>query len=362
MSLRLPARIAAAVWLAAAVSVGQPVASARGGSRIVDTRVHSSALEGNLIGDPAERRVAVYLPPSYDTEPSKHYPVLYFLHGFGSDDQVPELSALFRRLMDERVKAGGASEMLVVVPNGRNAYSGSFWANSSVTGRWEDFVAHDLVAWTDAHFRTLPRASSRGLAGHSMGGYGSLLIAMDHPDVFGAVYALSACCLAMEGDLGPTQNAWHRAMKLSARPELKEESTMDDFWVAALVGMSAAFTPDPAGPPLFVVLPYREENRTLVPNGDAYAAFQSKLAINLIPAHISELLRLRGIVVDVGIEDEFSHIPAGTLAFSRELAEHGIPHVFELYRGDHNQGILQRVETRLLPFMARMLDFGESGP
>ena len=78
----------------------------------------------------------------------------------------------------------------MVVP-GDNQLGGSFYVNSPVTGNWEDFVVQEVVGYVDNHYRTIARVESRGISGHSMGGFGSLNIAMLHPDVFGAVYSLS---------------------------------------------------------------------------------------------------------------------------------------------------------------------------
>jgi S-formylglutathione hydrolase FrmB len=77
------------------------------------------------------------------------------------------------------------------VVNGTNKLGGSFYVNSSVTGDWEDFIAQDVVGYVDSNFRTLAQSESRGITGHSMGGFGALNIAMHRPDVFGAVYSMS---------------------------------------------------------------------------------------------------------------------------------------------------------------------------
>lgn len=121
--------------------------------------------------------------------------------------------------------------------------------------------------------------------------------------------------------------------------------------------MAAAFSPNPKSAPLFVDFPFQLENNILVPNGEAYARFQAKLPVNMVAEYTNNLLRLRGIYIDYGVQEEFSHIPAGSLALSRELSEHGIPHTFEIYQGDHNRRIPERLETRVLPFFSRLLNF-----
>src|SRR5205085_3914749 len=122
-------------------------------------------------------------------------------------------------------------EMIIVVPNGTNAYSGSFYTNSAVTGNWEDYLIRDLTSYIDGKYRTLASAESRGIAGHSMGGYGSIILAMKHPDVFGAVYALSPCCLGIEGDMGADNAAWLKTLRLKSKDELKKNpETLEEFY------------------------------------------------------------------------------------------------------------------------------------
>ena len=94
------------------------------------------------------------------------------------------------------------------MPDASNRYGGSFFTNSVTTGNWEDFIVRDLVAFVDGRYRTLRRPASRAIAGHSMGGYAAIKLAMKHPDVFGSVYSLSACCLDWGGDLSPDNAAW----------------------------------------------------------------------------------------------------------------------------------------------------------
>ncbi len=89
--------------------------------------------------------------------------------------------------------------MIVVLPDSRTAHNGSMYSSSVTTGDFERFVSHDVVAWVDAHYRTIPDRTSRGLTGHSMGGYGAARIGMKHPDVFGSLYIMSPCCLAPRG-------------------------------------------------------------------------------------------------------------------------------------------------------------------
>jgi S-formylglutathione hydrolase FrmB len=326
-------------------------------SKLIDAKVHSRALENNLLGDPADQQVAVYLPPSYEAQPSKRFPVIYFLHGYSTENQVMEWGRQFQGLMNKLIATGSVREMIIVVPNGRNAYNGSFYTNSSTSGNWEDFISRDLVSYIDGKYRTIPQATSRGITGHSMGGYGSIVLGMKHPDIFGTVYSLSACCTSLLADMGPSNIAWRQALRFKSKDDFRTDS-FNNVYAIALTAMAAAFSPNPKQSPLFVDFPFQLENNTLVPSGEAYARFQAKLPVNMVTQYTSNLLKLQGIYIDYGVQEEFSHIPAGSLALSRELSEHGIPHTFEVYQGDHNRRIPERLETQVLPFFSRILKFG----
>src|SRR3974377_417565 len=148
-------------------------------------KVHGKSLEGNLEGDNPDRDVAVYLPPSYNKDTKRRYPVLYLLHGF--TDSAAKWFGFekhwisFPAVMDEALAQGATKEMIVVMPDAYTRFKGSMYSNSATTGDWEDYVAHELVAYVDAYYRTIPSAARRGLAGHSMGGYGDMRIAKKKP-------------------------------------------------------------------------------------------------------------------------------------------------------------------------------------
>ena len=165
-------------------------------------KIHGAALEGNLEGDAVDRDVIVFLPPSYEKEKKRRYPVVYALHGYsiGAEQWTHEIHV---PQTIEGAFAQGAQEMIVVLPDSKTVYNGSMYSSSATTGDFEDYIAHNVVAYIDAHYRTIPNRSSRGLVGHSMGGYGASRIGMKHPDVFGALYIMSPCCMSPMAGGGP---------------------------------------------------------------------------------------------------------------------------------------------------------------
>src|SRR5579862_2476038 len=158
-------------------------------------KVHGKSLEGNLEGDSPDRDVFVYLPPSYGTEKNRRYPVVYFLHGYGVKAETYWNLMTVPATADKLMADGTVHEIILVHPDAYTIYSGSMYSNSPTTGDWETFITHDLVDYIDNHYRTIANRDSRGLAGHSMGGYGTLRIGMKYPQVYSSIYAMSSCCL-----------------------------------------------------------------------------------------------------------------------------------------------------------------------
>src|SRR5690348_15223527 len=162
---------------------------------VEDIKVHGTSLEGNLEGDAVDRDVFVFLPPSYAKEKSRRYPVVYALHGYsiGAEQWTHEIHV---PQTIEGAFAQGAKEMIVVLPDSKTIHNGSMYSSSVTTGDFERYVYHDVVNYIDAHYRTIPNRASRGLVGHSMGGYGASRIGMKHPEVFGSLYIMSPCCMS----------------------------------------------------------------------------------------------------------------------------------------------------------------------
>src|SRR6188508_2420541 len=157
--------------------------------------IHGAALQGNLEGDSPARDVFIYLPPGYASNRTQRYPAVYLLHGYGLTAERWMSFTKLAEVADKDIAAGTMREMILVNPDAFTKYSGSMYSSSPTTGDWESYIAEDLVAYVDSHYRTLANRASRGLGGHSMGGYGTIRIGMKRPDVFSSLYIMSACCL-----------------------------------------------------------------------------------------------------------------------------------------------------------------------
>jgi photosystem II stability/assembly factor-like uncharacterized protein/S-formylglutathione hydrolase FrmB len=343
-------RYALLVALAAAPPLARPLTAQGTTERIV---VHGPSLAENLSGDSPDREVSVYLPPSYATDAERRYPVLYLLHGYTDTDAMwfglQEHWIDFPPIVDRAV-AEGAREMIVVMPNAFTRFHGSMYSNSVTTGNWEDFVARDLVASVDARYRTLPDAASRGIAGHSMGGYGAMRIGMRHPDVFSSVYLLSPCCMAPRTAGGGDAGGLARAEEITTM----EAFEAADFGLRATIASAAAWAPNPDNPPFHLDLPTRDG--AIQPLVLARIAANAPLA--MVDQYVRALAGLRGLGFDAGDEDR--GIAATVRELDRILTAYGVPHESAIYPGDHLSGVAERIRTVMLPFFSGTLAFDEA--
>jgi S-formylglutathione hydrolase len=335
---------------------------------VVKETVHSRSLEGNLLGDSPDRAVSVYLPPGYQNNASR-YLVVYLLNGWGDTDRtwIEGDWANVPKIMDRLISSGKIRDIIVVMPDGSNRYGGSFYTNSVTTGNWEDFVTYDLVVFIDGKYRTLSRPGSRGIAGHSSGGHGALKLAMKHPDLYGAVYGISPCCMEWGNDVSLTNGAWEKTLGFGtlddfaeARKALDQAGTGDDFYTlffpVVFVALSASWSPNPDRPLFFVDFPVEGHGSARKPLTLTQAAWSANMPVAMLGQYRSNLARLVGIAFDVGLQDESQDIVTGARDFSRMLTRNGIHHEFEEYEGTHGDKVGQRLETKVLPFFSRVLE------
>src|SRR3954447_18538097 len=159
-------------------------------SVVIET-VESHALDGNPLGDPAARRLAVWLPPSYAGDSTRRYPVIYWLAGYSGTGEMmfsgnPWQPGLGERL-DRLVGSGAMGEAIVVAPDCFTRWGGGQDLDSPALGNYETHVVREVIAAIDARYRTVAGREARATGGKSSGGFGALVLAMRHPDLFSAV-------------------------------------------------------------------------------------------------------------------------------------------------------------------------------
>jgi S-formylglutathione hydrolase FrmB len=311
-------------------------------------KIHGAALEGNLEKDDADRDVFVFLPPSYATEKTRHYPVVYALHGYsiGAEQWTHEIHV---PQTIEGAIAQGAQEMIVVLPDSKTVHNGSMYSSSVTTGDFERFVSHDVVAYIDAHYRTIAARASRGLVGHSMGGYGATRIGMKHSDVFGSLYIMSPCCLSARG-AGPANPANEKILEAVKTPA---DSAALPFGLRAQLASAAAWSPDPKNPPLYLDLPSKDG----AVQPDVLAKWAANAPLAFVDQYIGNLRQYRAIAIDVGDQDNL-RFDAGKL--HNILDQYGIGNSFEIYSGTHTSAVAVRFQNYVLPFFSKNLCTGNT--
>ena len=308
-------------------------------------KVHGTALENNLERDAVDRDVFVFLPPSYAKQKSRRYPVVYALHGYsiGAEQWSREIHV---PQTIEGAFAQGAKEMIVVLPDSKTLHNGSMYSSSVTTGDFEQFIARDLVAYIDAHYRTLPNRLSRGLVGHSMGGYGATRIGMKHADVFGSLYIMSPCCLSPR-PIGPANPELAKTLEAVKTPE---DSAKLPFFARAQLATAAAWSPDPKNPPLYLDLPTKDG----MPQPEVLARWAANAPLAFVDQYVANLRRYRAIAIDVGDQDGL-RIDTGKL--HEILGKYGIANSFEVYQGTHTSKVADRFQNRVMPFFSQSLCF-----
>lgn len=312
-------------------------------------KIHGTALEGNLEGNAVDRDVLVFLPPSYAKEKSRRYPVVYALHGYsiGAEQWSKEIHV---PQTIEGAFAQGAKEMIIVLPDSKTIHNGSMYSSSVTTGDFEQFISHDVVAFIDSHYRTIPNRLSRGLVGHSMGGYGATRIGMKHADVFGSLYIMSPCCLSPR-PAGPANPEMEKQL---AAVKTAEDSAKLPFFARAQLATAAAWSPNPKNPPLYLDLPTK--------NGEVQADVIAKWAANsplaFIDQYINNLKMYRAIALDVGDQDG---LRTDTGKLHDALDKYGIANSFEVYSGTHTSAVAVRFQNYVMPFFSKNLCFEKKG-
>ncbi len=301
----------------------------------------SKVLRGNPLGDPHLRRVPIYLPPSYGRG-GKRYPVIYLLAGFtGSGEMMQNRSPwteTFAERCDRLIARKRMFESIVVMPDCFTRYGGSQYVNSSATGRYEDHVSKELVAYVDRTYRTIPGPRTRAVMGKSSGGYGAMILGMRHPGTFGVVCCTSGdmyflyCYLP---DFPKAQDAYRKhggcagfIRDWERRPKRMEMSL---FPAINTLAMASCYSPNPKSK-LGFDLPFDEATGEL--RDDVWRRWLDWDPAHIVGRHARDLKKLSLLFLDCGTRDEFN-LHHGMRIFSRKAKTLGIRHVVEEFDDTH---------------------------
>jgi len=337
-------------WATLAMATAAPSAvRAQQGTLVTDTVV-SAGLAGNVVGASPRRAVVVYLPPSYNTDRTRRYPVLYMLHGATS---VPEewldgttYQGLDLRLaLDSLMAARAMPELIVAIPNSDIALGSQWYANSPVLGNWEDFIVRDVVGFVDRRYRTVARREGRALFGHSMGGFGVLAIGFKHPDRFGFVYASSPSRIAFTGTIAPGAASWDSLARLT-----RWQDASYDLRLA--IGLAAALDGSRTDPRLFTELPFGAAFPEAA-RARARGRWLAGMPLDLASGMVRRGDRPPTILIEAGSEETAIREAIGQLR--RRLDSLGVRYADTTFQGGHIDRVRERIVGHMLPAVGRWL-------
>lgn len=320
-------------------------------------RIPAPSLSQNLIEEPDMREISILLPQSY-YHSEDAYPVVYFLNGYGS------AHGNSARLAYNAMTALSA-ELIVVCVDAVNRLGCSYYVNSPVTGNWQDFVTADAVSYVDQHYRTVAQASGRGLAGHSIGGFGALNIALDTEGIFSHVYAMSPAVLAPDGllayglqfdTLSRSIQEYDGLSEVEARAQYLGKLGDTSWRMRFTFDYGSAFVYDATGKAPYIRIPERIAEGEYLKDA-VWERYQSGLGGP--PQRIGEernrLLKLSGLVVEYGNSDELTWVLEGCEYLVRQLNTHAVPFDLRIYDGDHTSEIPARLVSDVLPYFTQNL-------
>lgn len=311
------------------------------GSRIVYESITSEVLKDNPLGDPHTRILPIYLPPGYD-DSERRYPVVWMLAGFTGRGQMLLNDNLWTPTIQQQLDAliaAGMPPLIMALPDCATRYGGSQYINSTATGRYEDHLIQELVPFVDARYRTLADARHRAVMGKSSGGYGALVNAMRHPDVFSAV-ACHSGDMYFEFCYKPDFPKFlNRIARNDRDPRAffeeflaKKKKSGSDFEALNILAMAACYSPNPEAPGLPIDFPV--DLYTGEVQDEVWARWLKHDPIELAASHAGELQQLRYIYIDCGTRDEYN-LHYGARILAQRLTRLGIAFDHEEFDDDH---------------------------
>lgn len=347
--------------------------------KIFEKSIPAPSLRGNLVGEPVEQPIVVYLPPGYASD-GERYPVVYFLPGYATGVEAL-LNGTFQGfalpvVMDSLIAQGAIEKMIVVVVSGRSVLGGSFFVNSPVTGNWENFLVRDVVRYVDEEYKTLPFRETRGIAGHSTGGTAALQVGLNHPDVFSAVYSLSpgffdgggevvrawfeddrtvASLVAQRDQLADAPREEAHAAFIHVMNRLLRSVDRRDQERAFLYAYGAAFVPHPDLHPPYVLFPFGDDANSL--DSEILKKWERGFGgiEDRLHSYQQSEAQLDSVILDVGANDADRWMLDGCKYVSARLEDAGIPRDLMKHEGGHEDRLRERMETHMLPFFSREL-------
>ncbi len=335
--------------------------------------IAAPSLEGAVYATPVSQEVMVYTPPEYDLHPEKEFPLLIFLPGYATSVKYAHRIMEGWEELDLAITSGEVSEMILIVPNGLSFCLGCFYTDSPLTGKWESYITADVIEFAEKNYRVRKGPENRGICGHSMGGTGALNIAMNHPDIFGAVYALSPGIFDENGlydcDLFKDREMLNEIRQLMDNVEKMDIPTGEKMFMNEISSMiilkgemskafffayAMAYAHDISGKPPYIIFPFKQDDKgQLTPVDDKMRLYESGFGDTAARcAEYRTALESLSIGLDWGSEDSHEWIPRGCEYFVEQLNKQGINIFYETYKGGHIDKLKERFKTAVFPFFS----------
>jgi enterochelin esterase-like enzyme len=329
----------------------------RSGSQGSVRRLHldSALLAGNLLGDPPERVIDVYLPHGHA---GAGLPLLVDLVGYTAGGPFHTNWKNFGENAPERldrlISDGAMPPVVVAFPDCFTKLGGNQYINSAAMGPYADFLIREVVPLIEGEFGC-GGTGRRGVFGKSSGGYGSIVHAMLRPDF----WAAAAC---HSGDMG-FELAYLPAMTRTLRVlvkaggikpwldefQAKQKVKDEDLQHLEMLGMCASYDPDPSSY-MGVRLPIDMQTAELIP--ERWANFSKWDPVSMVETRGVGLKSLKALYIDCGDADQFNLV-YGARRLVRSLQRQGVPHRYEEFPDDHSN-VDYRMDVSL-PYLAQFL-------
>lgn len=304
--------------------------------------IRSPALEGNPLGDPSEREVLVYTPPSYESSNTRRYPLVMILAPFAATNRTivnfrlwePTTFELYEGLLEQ----GQVGEAILVAPDACNRWGGSQFLDSSATGRYQTHVADEVIELVDRLYRTIPERSGRAVVGRSSGGFGALRLGIDRPEVFGVLGAHAGDGL-FDVSIRPAFTSAAIAIDREggleafiARFETTGPRDTFDFDAISMIACAAAYAPEPKAPFPHLALPFDPSTALAIP--EVWERFLAHDPVTRLTRDPTLFTTAKFVFLDAGDRDEHGlHFAARRLASL--LRERGVSYEYQEFKGGH---------------------------
>ncbi len=333
---------------------------ARPRGTVIEIEIESKALAGNLLGDPATRTVAVYLPEGYETSDDR-YPLFVDVVGFtGSGFSHIGWKAFAESVpqrIDRLIAAGKMGPVVVAFPDCFTSLGGNQYIDSVATGNWETFLIDEMIPRLESEFRLMGGRDHRAIFGKSSGGYGAIVHGLRRADAWGAVACHSGDMgfdLVYGTDFPKTLEilAEHKGIAgflahIESEPKLED----DDMHALMILAMAATYDPDPSAPK-GIRLPVDLDTCELDPQRWEQWLKHDPLRLAQLPDCLDNLRSLRGVYIDCGTKDQF-HLIYGARSLTKALTTAGVEHRYEEFDDNHSSIDYRMDES--LPFLYRAL-------